>query len=310
MAKKHHTKSDGKGCLTLLVIYTVQLFVTYFLLDKFYFENQECGKVFPNHSSYFYVSDFSHVLTSETEKYIYTQGKLLEDATTAQAVVVTVPSPAEMSLEAFSLQLGNQWKIGQKDKDNGILLTFTTKSPHVRLEVGKGLEGYIPDAKAGRILDNYAVNDKNKKLWNRAVWNTYTAVLFELYNDYDKEPPLSLTYTDMAEPAPEDSTAADLNYEDIKTETYGTTDNPDKITSKHWYSALMAPFLMPFWLIFNILFGFHGELSSGSGGGSYSGSYGSSYSSSSSRSSYSSGGSSGGGRSGGGGSFGGGGASR
>ncbi len=305
MAKNNKSGKDGVGCLALLAIYAVQLLVTYFLLDKYYLENEECGKIFPSHSSYFYVNDFSGVLTSETEKYIYSQGKLLEDATTAQAVVVTVPSHPGMSLETFSLSLANQWQIGQKDKDNGILLTFTTESPHVRLEVGKGLEGYIPDGKAGRLLDNYAVNDKNKKYWNRAVWNTYTAILMELYSDYGQEPPLSLTYTDMEEPSPESKTAADLNYEEIRTETYGNTDNPEKITEKHWIAALMAAFMSPIWLVINILFGLHGELKSDSSYGG-SNSYGGSSRSSSSYSS----GSSSGGRSGGGGSFGGGGASR
>ena len=172
--------------------------------------------VYPNHTSVFYVNDYSHVLTESSERYIAEQARILDDKTKAQVVVVTVPDTRDDSLEQYSLKLANQWGIGDKDLDNGILILFTTApdNKHVRLEVGKGLEGGIPDAKAGRILDDYAVEPKKKGEWNKAAVNTFVAVLSELYKIYDIKPGDNLKFITEEVPAEADKvTMADAPFE-------------------------------------------------------------------------------------------------
>jgi uncharacterized protein len=69
-------------------------------------------------------------------------------------VVVTVPSLQGLTIEQFGYQLGRHWGIGQKGKDNGVLLIVAPNERKVRIEVGYGLEGTLTDALASGIIQN------------------------------------------------------------------------------------------------------------------------------------------------------------
>ena len=255
-------------------------------------------------SKYFYIQDYSGVFSEKAEKYIFDEAVKLNKATTAQIVVMAVPDTDSESLEQYSLRTANNLGIGSKEKDNGILILFTTTSPHVRMEVGKGLEGTIPDARAGRILDDYAVEPKNKRHWNEAAMNTFTATAEILYQDSNIKAPESLQLvkdTDETEPG---KTFADMTLPEGKPVTEGEDFTTQLING---FLAFIAMLLFMFLPLYGIFVYFRNMFSGGGGsysGGSYSG--GSSYSGHS----YGGGGYSSGGHSGGGGSFGGGGASR
>lgn len=57
----------------------------------------------------------------------------------------------------MALAIGRQWGVGQKDKDNGAVVLVAPNDRKVRIEVGYGLEGYITDGLAGRIIDEYMI---------------------------------------------------------------------------------------------------------------------------------------------------------
>lgn len=78
----------------------------------------------------------------------------LEAKTTAQLVVVTLPSLQGTTIEDYGYQLGRGWKIGQKDKDSGVLLIVAAVERKVRIEVGYGLEGTLTDATTKLIIEN------------------------------------------------------------------------------------------------------------------------------------------------------------
>ncbi len=280
----------------------------------------------PKHTSLFFIEDYSHVLSSEIERFIYNYSVDLYKKTKAQVVVVTVPDTEGFSLENYSLDILNTWKIGDKDLNNGILLLFTTTDPHVRFEVGKGLEGDIPDAKAGRILDKYAVEYKNKRLFDQAALRTYAAILRLLYKKYHLELSEDLSeeavdsflsnLPDAATPAslpdyPKDDNgniAEDFKYSQIlpQTKTFGDADFPERVfvasTCEGMFSDLIVGCFITFMFCFVALLYFVPltlcNKFCGGTGGSYGGS------------GYSGGGSGGGGYSGGGGGGSGGGASR
>jgi len=69
-----------------------------------------------------------------------------------QLQVLVVPSLEDESIEGYSIKVVDKWKLGTKDKDDGILLLVATENRKVRIEVGRGLEGDLPDAIAGRII--------------------------------------------------------------------------------------------------------------------------------------------------------------
>ncbi|MEK9712527.1 MAG: TPM domain-containing protein [Thalassolituus sp.] len=75
-----------------------------------------------------------------------------EQTTSNQIVVVTVENLQGYSVEEFGYQLWREWAIGQKGKDNGVLLLVAKQDRKIRIEVGYGLEGSLTDAIAGNII--------------------------------------------------------------------------------------------------------------------------------------------------------------
>lgn len=77
-----------------------------------------------------------------------------EANTSNQIVVVTIKSLDGYDISDYGYQLGRHWGIGQKDKNNGILLIIAPNERKVRIEVGYGLEGALPDATSKTIIQN------------------------------------------------------------------------------------------------------------------------------------------------------------
>ncbi len=100
------------------------------------------------------VSDFAGLLSPGERARIEQRLEEIERATSNQFVVAIFPSLEGESLEDFSIRLAEAWKIGQAGRDNGVILLIFLKERKIRIEVGYGLEGAIPDAVAGRIIRN------------------------------------------------------------------------------------------------------------------------------------------------------------
>ena len=69
-----------------------------------------------------------------------------------QLQLLVVPKLEDETIESYSIKVVDEWKLGSKDEDNGVLLLVATLDRKVRIEVGRGLEGDLPDALAGRII--------------------------------------------------------------------------------------------------------------------------------------------------------------
>lgn len=134
-------------------------------------------------TSNFYVNDYAEILNEDTEKYIMNNSINLNNKTGAQIVVVTVNNLDGASIEDYSLEVARKFEIGDKEKNNGILLIVSKEDRKVRIEVGYGLEGLINDAKAGRLLDNYVIPYLKNNDWDNGIINGYKAIYKEL-NDY------------------------------------------------------------------------------------------------------------------------------
>jgi uncharacterized protein len=79
------------------------------------------------------------------------------DSTSSQIAVVTVPTLDGNDIADYSQKLYESWGIGQKGKDNGILVLVAAKERTARIQTGYGLEGAVPDALAKRIISNVLV---------------------------------------------------------------------------------------------------------------------------------------------------------
>ena len=213
--KKEAPKKIGrKVFLFALLLYLVAAVVGTLVL---FVKNGTVRKtaIIPKATACFYVNDYSHVLNEEAENYMIATATALQEKSGAQVVVVTVPDTQGDSLEKFSLRLAEKWGIGDKEKDNGILLLFNTEkeNEHVRLEVGSGLEDVITDGKAGEILDTYAVDAKDARRWNEAATATFSAVVKLLGKEYGiPEEELFTDPTWKCTEEKDDMTIADASY--------------------------------------------------------------------------------------------------
>ncbi len=99
-----------------------------------------------------YVTDSAGLLSGAAKEKLENVLHSYELKTTNQVVVATFPGLGGESLEDFSIRLAETWKIGQKGRDNGILFLIFKNDRKMRIEVGYGLEGVLPDALAGRII--------------------------------------------------------------------------------------------------------------------------------------------------------------
>jgi uncharacterized protein len=134
-----------------------------------------------------HVNDFAGVMSagdrSATER-LLTE---LEQKTGAQIAVVTLKSLDGGQIADFSTQLFERWGIGRKGKDNGILLLGATeerRGNRLRIEVGYGLEGVIPDAAAGRILDTYVLPGWNQGRYGTALATGAAAIAQRIATDH------------------------------------------------------------------------------------------------------------------------------
>lgn len=124
-----------------------------------------------------YVYDQGNFLSDKTEKQTNKFLYKLEEETTIEFAVVTIPSLNDIELEEYAVDLGNILGIGKKDKNNGILLLISRTDTKVRLEIGDGLQEILTDSKSGRVLDQFFVPHRDKDDYNTAVIETVQAVI-------------------------------------------------------------------------------------------------------------------------------------
>lgn len=98
------------------------------------------------------VNDLAGMLSPETSRRLEQKLAAFERDTSNQVAVLTVPSLQGDDIDQFSIQVAESWKLGQKGRDNGVLLILAQAERKVRIEVGMGLQGVLPDITAGRII--------------------------------------------------------------------------------------------------------------------------------------------------------------
>ncbi|MEW6659111.1 MAG: TPM domain-containing protein [Thermodesulfobacteriota bacterium] len=124
-----------------------------------------------------YVVDLAGVMDAATRARLNAMLRDLEAKTTAQMVVLTINSLEGEPIEYFSHQTAVKWGIGQKGKDNGVLLTVAVKDRKYRIEVGYGLEGALPDSLVGSIGRQYLVPHFKKGDFAGGIVAAATAII-------------------------------------------------------------------------------------------------------------------------------------
>ncbi len=136
-----------------------------------------------------YVQDEADLLSLQAKEEFYRRALWLNQQTgTAQVGIVTVQSLDNKTLEDFAVSRFREMGLGGKERNDGVLLLYNAEDGHVRIEVGYGLEGRIPDGKAGAILDQYFVPNRDTGQLELAFSQTQSALINEIAAEYGLDP--------------------------------------------------------------------------------------------------------------------------
>ena len=125
-----------------------------------------------------YVIDQSEVIDDGTEQALI--DKLKDFDLKAQIAVVTIPTTGYLDERQYAIRLGEEWGVGHDGVDNGIIFLIVTEDRKVRIEVGRGLEGDLTDAEAGRILDQHVVPALKSGDWEKGIVDGVDAMIENL----------------------------------------------------------------------------------------------------------------------------------
>ncbi len=133
-----------------------------------------CAAKFPKPVGY--VNDFANIISYQYENKISSLITDLEQKTTAEIAVVTIQSLAGETVESYAVDLFEKWGIGKKGKDNGVLLLIALGERKVRIEVGYGLEGILPDGLCGEIIRQKIIPNFKKGNYDEGIWQAVATI--------------------------------------------------------------------------------------------------------------------------------------
>jgi uncharacterized protein len=131
-----------------------------------------------------HVHDEAKALSQQTVDNLERQLKIFEDSTTNQIAILIVPSLDGEIIEQYGLRVAEKWKLGQKDKDNGVLLLLAINDRKMRIEVGQGLEGPLPDAICNRIIRNEMAPNFRRGDYDAGVNAAVNAIMLSIKGEY------------------------------------------------------------------------------------------------------------------------------
>ena len=99
-----------------------------------------------------FVNDHAHVLSHHEVQKLEKKLQRLEASDSTQVVILTIPNLDNETIEQFTQRMFRSYKIGQKNKNNGVLICLAKQDRMVRIEVGKGLEEKLTDLTSGRLI--------------------------------------------------------------------------------------------------------------------------------------------------------------
>lgn len=160
----------GKGILTYILLAT-----TLFAVAK---------KVPPAPTEYRWVQDYGNVLESDQELYLQRKLKAYFDSTSTEIVIVTDYSLDGDDVFDYSYRLAESWKIGTKEKDNGILIYVAVHDRKIQIQVGKGAEGAFPDIYAKRIIENILKPNFRNNQYGKAFNDATDVIISHLEGEF------------------------------------------------------------------------------------------------------------------------------
>lgn len=140
----------------------------------------------PSATSDFYVNDFANVFSTDEKTRLMDNAITLSDEHDGiQVVVTTVESLDGDTIENYALEMYNLYGIGKDDM--GLLILLSTGDRQIRIEVGKAMEAYINDSKAGRFIDKYAIPFLKENKFDEGLINLQEALISQIVTNIENE---------------------------------------------------------------------------------------------------------------------------
>jgi uncharacterized protein len=131
-----------------------------------------------------FVNDFAHVLSVEEKNTLEETLRAYTASTSNEIAVVTVKDLGGDYIENYAVKLFEEWKIGKKSRDNGVLLLVAMDDRKMRIEVGYGLEGALPDAISSAIIRNDITPAFKEGNYYRGITNGVTSIIEATKGEY------------------------------------------------------------------------------------------------------------------------------
>ena len=162
----------------------------------------DCREV-PDYTGY--VNDYAAMMSPAVKAKLEEHLRSFDLADSTQVAILTIASLEGDVLEDFSIRVVDQWKIGQKGKDNGVLFLVVKNDRKIRIEVGRGLEHILTDLAAGRIIDRIVAPQFKEGRFNEGFESGIEAIIKTTRGEYtpaarsgrgpgEGEPPLLFKY--------------------------------------------------------------------------------------------------------------------
>jgi len=138
-----------------------------------------------------WANDYTNTLNQSELQTLNYRLKTFEDSTTNQLVMLMISTLDGYPLEDFSYEVAKKNKIGTEEKDNGALLLIAKNDKKLRIEVGYGLEGVLPDALANSIIRNVIVPHFKRNEFYAGITAGVDAIISAIAGEYisDKDDP-------------------------------------------------------------------------------------------------------------------------
>lgn len=136
-----------------------------------------------------WVHDQANVLSASGVSELEYMLKAERDSTSNQIAVLIIPSLEGEALEDYSLRVAEKWKIGNKEKDNGVLLLIAISDRMIRIESGYGMEGVLTDALSSRINRNEIAPYFRQNDFDGGVKAGVLAIMKSIKGEYKNDEP-------------------------------------------------------------------------------------------------------------------------
>ncbi|WP_414049963.1 TPM domain-containing protein [Macrococcus animalis] len=151
-----------------------------------------------------FVQDHVGIFKQNEKDFINQRGKTLQQGTTAEILIMTMPTIGQEVRGDYALRAGREYGVGDKEKRNGVVILFNLDNGNeyrnrgIEVQVGYGLEGVLNDAKVGAMIDKYAMPDvqkalavdpkgesaESKALYAQGLGKLYNAIFDEVSESY------------------------------------------------------------------------------------------------------------------------------